>query len=207
MNDNGYLRAKLSDIVELAMPDYVINRTDVQAMIGVLQDFEPVGVGARTASECLLIQLREKAIETPGLALARQISKHYLHLLASQKTEEIAAKLKLKGDELKTALALIRTLNPFPGSVIAREAPRLITPDLVVKKMGERWVVRLNPNVAPSINMHSESDGLLELARGKKGYENLKQEWQKAQTLLSNLEKRYRTLIHVATIIVDRQND
>ena len=206
VNEKGYLRANFTDIVELAMPDYVVTNDDVQQMLKVLQDFEPVGVGARTASECLLLQLRDKPADTPGLELARQIARQYLPLLAKQKIEQIAQALSLDSHALDLPIALIRQLNPFPGTAIASQTQSYITPDLLVKKIQARWVVRLNPNVVPAISMHNESKDLLRLARGKKGYKQLRQEWQKAQYLLSNLERRYQTLLQVADIIVDRQS-
>ncbi len=206
VNEKGYLRANFTDIVELAMPDYVVTNDDVQQMLKVLQDFEPVGVGARTASECLLIQLRDKPDDTPGLELARQIVRQLLPLLAKQKIEQIAQALSLDSRALELPIALIRQLNPFPGTAIASQTQNHITPDLVVKKTQARWVVRLNPNVVPAISMHNESKDLLRLARGKKGYKQLRREWQKAQHLLSNLEKRYQTLLQVANYIVDRQS-
>lgn len=206
VNDNGYLRASNEDIIQLAMPDYVVTSSQVSAMIQVLHDFEPVGVGARTASECLLLQLRDRPANTPGLDIARLIAKRHLLLLAQQKIQNIAVALGLAESELNTPIALIRQLNPFPGSVIASKVENFIAPDLVVKKVADQWVVRLNPNVAPAVCIHNESMALLELARGKKGYRKLKQEMQNAQSLLSNLEKRYRTLLQVARIIVERQN-
>ncbi|MCK5921998.1 MAG: hypothetical protein KAG66_13725, partial [Methylococcales bacterium] len=135
VNDNGYLRARSTDIVELAMPEYVVKKAEVFEMIRVLQDFEPVGVGARSASECLLMQLREKADDIPGLSLARQIIKDYLPMLAKQKITDIAAALGLDESALATPIALIKTLNPFPGASIASRVETYVTPDLILKKL------------------------------------------------------------------------
>jgi RNA polymerase sigma-54 factor len=207
VNDRGYLRATIDDIVQLAMPDYVVSKVEVSKMIGVLQDFEPVGVGARTSSECLDIQLREKPTNTPGLELAKQIVKRYLLLLAKKNYRQIATELGLSEAELHVSIELIRQLNPFPGTLIASKHVEIIAPDLIVKKIRGSWVVRLNPNVTPAITVHHESADLLKLAKGQDGYEKLKQTLQDARLLLSNIEKRYQTILRVATLIIDRQLD
>lgn len=207
VNDNGYLRASADEIVRFAMPEYVVTRQEVNAMIRVLQDFEPVGVGARTPRECLHIQLNEFSEETPGLFIARQIVEHYLPLLAEKAYTKIAEKLALNETQLKQAIALIRRLNPFPGASISVAEETTIAPDLLLKKIDGKWVVRLNPNIAPSIAIHDESAQLLKLSKGQPGYEKLKLELQKAQGLLSNLQRRYFTIYQIAQIIVERQSD
>lgn len=207
VNDNGYLRARVDEIVQFAMPEYIVKRQEVIAMIRVLQDFEPVGVGARTPRECLQIQLNEYSEETPGLFIARQIIENYLPLLAAKSYSQISEKLKLKEAQLKQAIALIRQLDPFPGARISVFEETTIAPDLLLKKIEGKWVVRLNPNIAPAIVIHDESAQLLKLAKGQPGYERLKQELQAAQGLLSNLQRRYYTIYQIAKIIVERQNE
>ncbi len=207
VNDNGYLRASVDEIVQYAMPEFVVKRQEVAAMIRILQDFEPVGVGARTPRECLLIQLNEFSEETPGLFIARQIIEKHLPLLAKKSYSEIAEKLALNEAQIKQPIALIRQLNPFPGASISVSQETMIAPDLLVKKVAEKWVVRLNPNVAPSIVIHDESAQLLKLAKGSPGYDKLKLELQKAQGLLSNIQRRYHTIYQIALILVERQTD
>jgi len=207
VNDNGYLRATAEEIVGFAMPDYVITQVEVLAMIRILQDFEPVGVGARTPRECLTIQLKDWPEDTPGLYIARQIVKQYLPLLAKKEYARIAAELTLSQQQLRVPIELIRKLNPFPGASISRRQETTIAADLLVKKIDDKWVVRLNPNVAPSIIIHDESAQLLKLAKGQKGYERMKAALQTAQGLLSNIQRRYHTIYRVAKIVVERQTD
>lgn len=207
VNDNGYLRASVDEIMQFAMPEYIVRRQEVIAMIRVLQDFEPVGVGARTPRECLLIQLNEYSEETPGLFIARQIVEYYLPMLAEKAYSKIAEKLALSEAQLKQAITLVRKLNPFPGASISVSQDTTIAPDLLLKKVNAKWVVRLNPNIAPSIVIHDESVQLLKLAKGQPGYQKLKLELQNAQGLLSNLQRRYYTIYQIAQIIVERQNE
>jgi len=205
VNDNGYLRATAEEIVNFAMPDYVVTQVDVLAMIRVLQDFEPVGVGARTPRECLMIQLKDWPEDTPGLYVARQIIKQHLPLLAKKDYAQIAAELTLTQPQLRVPIELIRKLNPFPGASISRRQETTIAADLLLKKIEGKWVLRLNPNVAPAIIIHDESAALLKLAKGQKGYDKMKAALQTAQGLLSNIQRRYHTIYRVAQIIVERQ--
>jgi len=207
VNDNGYLRATVDDILQLAMPDYVVNRLEVAKAIAVLQDFEPVGVGARTSSECLLLQLKEMAAETQGLELAKLIVSRSLLLLAQKQYQKIALDLGQSEADVHLSITLIRQLNPFPGAQISPSREMRIAPDLIVKKVRDAWVVRLNPNLAPAISIHRESDDLLKLAKGHDGYQKLKQTLQDAKLLLSNIEKRYQTILRVATLVIQRQAD
>ncbi len=207
VNDKGYLRVTVDEAMQLAMPDYVVTRLEVIKVIGVLQDFEPVGVGARNSSECLLLQLAEKPENTRGLELARQIVSRYLLLMARKEIGQIAHELRCKEADVQRACALIRQLDPFPGMQHAPLREELIAPDLIVKKIRESWVVRLNPNLTPAISIHHESEDLLKLAKGHDGYQKLKQTLQDAKLLLSNIEKRYRTILRVAMLVIERQAD
>ncbi len=207
VNDKGYLRATVDEVVQLAMPEYVVTRNEVARAITVLQDLEPVGVGARTSSECLLLQLKEKPVETQGLELAKQIVSRSLLQLAQKKYQEIALDLGQSIADVQRAVALIWQLNPFPGLQISPSREERIAPDLVVKKVRGLWVVRLNPNLTPAISIHHESNELLKLARGHEGYQKLKQTLQDAKLLLSNIEKRYQTILRVAMLVIEKQAD
>jgi len=207
VNDNGYLRVTAEEIVNYAMPDYVVTPLEVLATIRILQDFEPVGVGARTPRECLTIQLNDWPEDTPGLYIARQIVKQYLPLLAKKDYAGIAAELTLSPSQLRVPIELIRKLNPFPGASISSRQETTIAADLLVKKIDDKWVVRLNPNVTPSIVIHDESAELLKLAKGQDGYDRMKTALQTAQGLLSNIQRRYHTIYQVAKIIIERQTD
>lgn len=205
VNDRGYLRATLNDIVQLAMPDYVIRETDVARMISVLQDFEPVGVGARNTRECLLLQLDEIEADNHDLQLARLIVAHHLLPLARAEYGRIAEDLGQTQSSVVKAVKLIRQLNPFPGSSISKSTEQGAVPDLLVRKNGDSWSVRLNPNLMPAICIGQDSEDLIRLAAGQAGYDKLKQTLQDAKSLLSNIERRFYTLLRVATLIVERQ--
>jgi RNA polymerase sigma-54 factor len=207
VNDKGYLRISIDEAVQLAMPEYVVKRGAVAKVIGVLQGFEPVGVGARTSRECLLLQLRDWPEDTKGLELARQIVSQCLLFMAQKKDRQIAQKLGRSEAEVELSCALIRQLNPFPGMQIAPRREEMIAPDLIIKKIRDTWVVRLNPNLMPAISIHHESDDLLKLARGHESYQKLKQTLLDAKLLLSNIEKRYQTILRVATRVIERQSD
>lgn len=207
VNDKGYLRITVDEVMQLAMREYVVTRLEVTKAIGVLQDFEPVGVGARNSSECLLLQLQEMPESTRGLDLARTIVSRHLLLLAQKKFEQIAQELACSQADLQCAYTLIRQLDPFPGMQHAALREEYIAPDLMVKKIRGVWVVRLNPNLTPAISIHHESEDLLQLAQGHEGYQKLKQTLQDAKLLLSNIERRYQTILKVATLVINRQAD
>lgn len=205
VNDRGYLRAKVSEIIELAAPNYVVTVSEVEAVIEKLHEFEPVGVGARSSRECLLIQLSELPQKTTGLDLARLIIKLYLHQLARGALTEIAERSAHTLAEVQTSIELIKTLDPFPGDRFNNAPVQSVTPDLLARKMGPEWVVFLNPNIVPAVCLHHEALDLLSMAKGHSGYESLKKAYTDAQVLLGNIEKRFHTLLRLAQLVVDRQ--
>ncbi len=151
-SDDGYLSESLDNLLANLTVDIDMDR--VEAILRLVQTFDPLGVAARDLNECLALQLAPLAPDTPGLTLARAIVKEELELLASQQFSTLRRRLRATEDELDQAVALVRSLQPRPGAAIAPPDNEYIVPDVFVRKHGERWLVDVNPGAMPRVGVN-----------------------------------------------------
>ncbi|KZS01213.1 Uncharacterized protein APZ42_002196, partial [Daphnia magna] len=164
IDGNGLLTISCEDILEsLGLPD--IEADEVEAVIKRIQLFDPVGVGARTIQECLLVQLRQFDPTTPFLAETCDIIKNYSEYLANRDFRSLMRVTRLKEDDLREVMRLIHSLNPRPGADVIREEQQYTVPDVSVKKVKDRWMVELNPDAFPKIKINEQYAAMSRSAR------------------------------------------
>lgn len=204
INDDGYLIEDLETITEAVAPEFVVRLEQAEALLRLVQRFDPPGVGARTLAECLVLQLDLLENTTPGLDIAHQIAMHYLELVAAQQYAALRRRLHASEDELEQALALVRSLHPRPGSAVYAPTAEYVIPDVFVRKLGDRWLVEVNGGVAPRLQVNQGYASLLN--RGA-DHTQLRAQLQEARWLVRSLEIRSETLLKVATCIIERQHE
>jgi len=209
INSDGYLNISIEDIIHAVKNlnnQIDISVDDVEVVLRRIQHFDPVGVGARDLSECLLLQLTEYDESTLWLAEARDLLKNYLKLLASRDYAQLARCLKVKQDDLKEIVSLIQSLNPRPGSTIESHHADYIVPDVFVKKIKGSWVVELNQDVIPKVRVNAHYQSLIPQATSKRDVSSLKKHLQEARWFIKSLKSRHDTLLRVSQCIVERQS-
>lgn len=200
LDDDGYLTQSLEDLAEALPPELEIDTDELQIALRHLQHFDPTGVGARNAQECLALQLRAlPADETQMLAL-RIVSGH-LDLLAGRDFAKLKKCVECDDERLREAQFLIRSLNPRPGAKYAALDARYITPDVVVRKVRGQWTVNINSDAYPRLRINSLYAQILSRQRGS----GLSGQLQEARWLIKNVQQRFDTILRVAQAIVDRQ--
>lgn len=202
---SGRLSLSLEDLLESLRPELDIELDEVLAVLHCLQQFEPAGVCTRDLQECLLVQLRQLPPETPHLELATIIISRYLKQVGSGDYSQITRRLRISEDELKEALGLIRTLDPNPGLSVEADDTEYVVPDVFVSKKQGRWVVELNPDIAPRLRINSDYASLIKRADNSADNTYLKDNLQEARWFLKSLESRNETLMKVASKIVEHQ--
>lgn len=203
IDDDGYLVADLEDLAALLTDQVEIDAEFLEFVLRRIQRFDPTGVGCRSLSECLLIQLSATDPDTAGHALATKIAESYLDLVAQQQYPTLRRRLSCNAAELEAALCLLKTLHPKPGMTVPSAPPEYVIPDVFVRRHeDDRWVVEANPGIAPRIRVNSDYAKLVSRARE---YEALRAQLQEARWLIKSLEIRNETLIRVAQCIVRRQ--
>ncbi|HEY6131361.1 MAG TPA: RNA polymerase factor sigma-54 [Halioglobus sp.] len=204
---NGRLMSSLEEIHESLMNDLDIDLDEVVAVLHRLQQFEPSGVCARDLQDCLLVQLNQLPPSTPWLEQAKLIVSRHLNLLASSDFGQILRRMRLKEHELKDVLALIQTLDPNPGLTAVPEEIEYIVPDVFVSKKNGRWVVELNPDIAPKLRINSDYANLIKRADNSSDNTYLRDNLQEARWFLKSLHSRNETLMKVASRIVEHQRN
>jgi RNA polymerase sigma-54 factor len=162
-----------------------------------------VGVGARSVSECLGLQLDVLDAATPGLAVARQLALKHLDRVASRDFVTLRRELGASDAELEQALALVRACHPRPGSVVSPASAEYVVPDVFVRRTARGWSVELNPATLPRVRVNA---GYAELIGRGAEHATMRTQLQEARWLLKSLEIRNDTLTKVARSIVERQH-
>ncbi|WP_299805768.1 RNA polymerase factor sigma-54 [uncultured Shewanella sp.] len=204
IDERGYLTQSCEDILE-AMGDPETELDEVEAVLKRVQHFDPIGVAARNLSECLLIQLAQYAADTPHIENARLLIKDYLDLIAGRDFRQLMRKTKLKEDDLRDAITLIQTLNPRPGLAIARSKDEYVIPDVSVSKKKGRWVVELNPDYMPKINVNQHYASMARSTTNQADGQFIRGHLQEAKWFIKSLESRNDTLLKVTNCIVKFQ--
>ncbi|MFO6423259.1 RNA polymerase factor sigma-54 [Motilimonas sp. KMU-193] len=206
IDESGYLTVSSEDILESVVSDDLeVELDEVEAVLKRLQHFDPLGVGARSAQECMLIQLNQISPDTPWLAEAIAIIKEHMDLLANRDYRTLSRKTKLKEEELREVMRLIHTLEPRPGNAVVELDAQYIVPDVSVQKKAGRWVVELNPDSMPKIRVNDQYAAFAKQTRNSDDSQFIRSHLQEAKWFIKSLESRNETLMKVANCIVQHQ--
>ncbi len=190
---------------EDADTDEDLSLDEVIAVQHRLQLFDPIGSCSVDLSECLMVQLNQYAKETPGLETAKAVVAEHLALLGSRDYKQLMRKCRVKEPELKVAIDLIQELTPHPGATIGSSDTSYIVPDVFVSKQEGRWIVELNPEIAPKIRINNNYASLVKRADSSEDNTFLRDNLQEARWFLKSLQSRNETLLKVASCIVEKQ--
>ena len=203
---SGMLSISIEEIFEGMGGDLEeLELDEVVAVQKLLQQFDPCGVCSQNLSECLLVQLQQFDPKTPLLDSAKLIVKQYLPVLGSRDYRQLMRRTKLKENELSQAVALIQSLNPRPGDIIANGDTEYVVPDVFVEKRDGRWIVELNPDIAPRLRINTDYASMVKRADSSTDNTFLKDNLQEARWFLKSLQSRNETLLKVASCIVEKQ--
>ena len=204
INDDGYLTADFDDILESIDNEAGFTNDEIEATLTKVQRLDPVGVGARSLSECLLLQLRQLDPDTPSLKLALQLADEHLDLIAEQQYAELRRSQRASEEELEDALALVKSCHPKPGLAVSPPSAEYVVPDVFVRKVDNRWQVEISSTGVPRLSVNQK---YAELLRGNADHAALRSQLQEARWLVRSLEIRNETLLKVASCIVARQQE
>lgn len=169
IDESGYLTVSLDDILQSVNTEdemeELVELDEVECVLKRIQMFDPIGSGSRTPQECLLVQLKQFAEDTPWLNEAKLLIEEYADLLGSKDYRTLMRKSRLKEDDLREAMRLLQTLNPRPGSALITKEPEYVIPDVSVTKRNGRWVVELNPDSLPKLSVNQQYAAMSRQAR------------------------------------------
>ena len=206
ISEDGFLITSAEEIYQSFGEESEIELDEVQAVQRLIQTFDPPGIAASDLRESLLLQLKQ----LPELELqteAETLLEHHFELLANRDYNQLARRLKVTEEELKAILIVIQSLNPRPGGHITNNNPEYIIPDVVVSKIRDKWVVKLNSDAAPRIRVNPTYAGMIKNVQNSADNTYMKNHLQEAKWFIKSLQSRNETLLKVAASIVNHQSD
>ena len=198
LSSTGYLQATLEEMAEMAqsVPD------DVLQVLAIVQQFDPVGVAARTPQECLIVQLKVLRYDRDPILV--ELVRDHLEDLEERRYKPLLRKFKLDMEELKEYMDVIQSLDPLPGASFGGGESAYVSPDVFVYQHGNDFLIVLNDDDLPRLQLSSSYDARLSVMSDKEK-EYCSEKMRSASWLIKSLHQRQRTLYRVMESIVKHQ--
>ncbi len=204
LDEDGYLHTSLEEVAEMFPDEAAIDPDELSLALCYLQSFEPAGIGARDAAECLALQLKALPETTPCRAEALTVVTEHLPLLAARDFTKLKRLLHTDDAGVRAMRALVMSLSPRPGAAFAKSEANFVIPDVVVKKVRGKWVAALNEAAMPKLRLNRIYADILTRNRDSSN-QQLSAQLQEAKWLIRNVQQRFETILRVSQAIVERQ--
>ena len=217
IDDDGYLRRDLESLADDI--SFRLNiETDVnelEDLLGIIQEFDPVGVGARNLRECLLLQIKAKHRDQAQQD-AQEILENHFEEFTKKHYTKILSKMKIDEDRLKKAIEEIIHLNPRPGGQIDdsyNDQAQQVVPDFVLELKDGKPVMSMPRFNVPELRVNKRyADILMDSAskstkEGKEAVTFVKQKLDSAKWFIEAIKQRQRTLQNTMNAIIEFQYD
>jgi RNA polymerase sigma-54 factor len=202
LNRDGYLVISVEEICS----SNSLAPEQVEKVLSLLQTFDPIGVCARDLRECLLIQARYLGF---GNTIVTDIIADHLPNLEKKNYKAICKALKASMDEVVSAVAVIKAMEPRPGRQFSDENPQYITPDIYVYKMDNDFVVVLNDDGMPKLRVNSLFKR--SVGRGRRmatdAQDYIQDKMRSAAWLIKSIHQRQKTIYKVMESILRFQRE
>ena len=202
LDKDGYLKVSVEELVVSGKS----TTEKVNEILSLMQTFDPIGVCARDLSECLLIQARH--LELDNTIVTNIIGNHLKHL-ENKSYKALSRALKVSIEEILSAVNVIKALEPRPGRQFSDEQPQYIIPDIFVYKSENEFVIMINDEGMPKLQVSSFYKNAIK--RGEKISGNAKSYMQEkmrsAAWLIKSIYQRQKTIYRVMESILKFQQD
>jgi RNA polymerase sigma-54 factor len=199
LDHRGWLTVGIDEVVEEADVD----AEAAQDALEIVQGLDPVGCGARSLSECLVLQARHHYPEDPNFEV---ICTEHLHDLERRNYTAIGKALEIELEDVHEYHRMIQDLEPYPGRGFSTDEPRYITPDVTVIKHDGEWHVLVNDEGLPELRVGNFYKKVMKKA-SKEDRDYLLDKLRGAEFLIKSIHKRRRTIRRVMESIVRFQNE
>ncbi len=222
LDDSGYLQRDLNAMVDdMAFTQNITTTPDeILEVLKIIQDFDPAGVGARNLKECLLIQLRRKQNEYPGLdfSLPVLIIQRYFNEFTKKHYDKIINKAKISEKQLKKGINEILKLNPKPGNSLGETAKtnQYISADFMITNQDGKLELTLNSKNAPELRINKTYLDMIEAYVADKGKKTsqqkdalffIKRKIDSAKWFIDAIKQRQNTLFVTMNAIMNYQKN
>lgn len=209
IDPRGYLPT-YKEVSAALMKELNVSRDEIDAVLEIIQDLEPDGVGARDLKECLLIQIREYNFENEELEqLLIKAVKNHLDDLAEKRFDKISRSLNITKEGAEKLAKFIKSnLNPSPGSIYVETAPCVIPSFSLEKEKGKFKIINLEKDYGPVLKISSVYEKMLKDPKtDAKSMEFLKAKLEAAKDFIENIAKRHGTIEKILDRIVKTQSE
>ena len=221
IDDDGYLRRELEAIADdLAFSlGLEASYEELHAVLMIIQEFDPAGIGARSLQECLLLQMERRDLDQPVLDLAYQILKNHFEEFTNKHYDKILQRLEISEEELKQALEEILRLNPKPGGAIGDSQLKSfhqIVPDFILEENDGELQLYLNSHNVPELRLSRTYSDMFESYNANKASATkdekdaitfVKQKLDSARWFIDAIRQRQNTMLLTMNAILEYQKD
>ncbi len=216
INDSGYLECNVEEIAA----DIGSSPEEVEAVLAVIQTFDPPGIGARDLRECLKVQLERLDEDERGNKIALVIVRDYWQDMLAGKVGRIARRLRVGAKDVAAAINFVRKqLNPYPGNGFRppyqNEADNFgvsVTPDVIVRRTTAGYEIEVVGHEQYFLNISSRYRAMYEEIKngGGKNYtsedkSHIMEFVERADLFIRNINERRRTLRQITRAVVEFQ--
>ncbi len=222
LDDAGYLQRDVNSMVDdLAFTQNLTTTPEeINTVLKVIQELDPAGVGARNLKECLLIQLRRKQEEEPGLELELSvlILERYFNEFTKKHYDKIMKKSHMSEEDLKHAVGEILKLNPKPGNSMseASRSSQYISPDFIINNQDGKLELSLNSRNTPELRLNKNYIDMIEAFAADKSKKSsqqkdailfVKRKIDSAKWFIDAIKQRQNTLFTTMQAIMNYQKE
>ena len=199
------------DPVQAIAGELQVTAEEVERVLKIVQSLDPPGIAARDLKECILIQL-ERAQESfydNGTSLSIRIVKEAYEDFINRRYDKVSRQLKIPMESIKSVIGEIFRLNPKPGDGYIKQEQNYITPDVIIKKVNNKFEIILNDYGVPKLRInHAYKKMMLEKNKSKKdAKEFIKNKLEAAKWLINSIYRRRDTIYRTVETIVALQQD
>ncbi len=213
IDEDGYLRRDLSGIVDDVNLTYEWDLTLQQAetILYKIQRLDPPGIGSRSLQECLLVQLEVLETESEEKKIAKVILEKLYDEFTRKHYDEIIKSLGIDREQLRIALDIIKRLNPKPGEGTIDESQNYVTPDFLVQKVEDEFVVTLNDRSVPPLRINKSYRDIISRkkrnAASSETRDFIRKKFEAAKWFINSIHQRRETMLKVMRAIIELQYD
>ena len=218
VDESGYIRRPIIDIMDdLAFTQNIYTTEEkIEAVLELVQQLDPAGVGARNLQECLLLQLERKS-PTAEVQLAMDIITEGFELFSKKHYRKLQHKFDITEDELRKAIHEIEGLNPKPGGTYASNTRIVehVVPDFTIRIVDGELELSLNGRNAPELHVSKEYSDMLKGYKAAKEKTKsqkdavlfIKQKLDAAKWFIEAIRQRQQTLLVTMNAIMHYQHE
>lgn len=221
IDEDGYLRRdmeSISDDIAFSVGlEYSV--TELERLLSIIHQLEPAGIGARNLQECLLLQMKQRRIDSPAKRMALKILSSHFEEFVKKHYEKLIVRLGTNEDDFREAIEEIKHLSPKPGNLYSDsslDAAPYIIPDFTIDYHDGQFDLALNSYNIPEVKINRRyvdmmrtmvaSDGFIS-EKDKEAVQFVKSKIDSAKWFISAIKQRHDTLMRTMQEILNFQKE